>query len=227
MLPAIRVLDRQVRPQPKQKRLICIEPEKQWFLRINSPSKYKPNHPIAKDDCDFLDHDSFVELRQLTVEGAEDTAKRQLRAYMCLGKSELSDARENPKATVEIVNAGQTPAYEVQGRIRIRVGNVPLGIVALVGNPLSPPLESKGLSGPNRKTVFSGRMNNPVTEEQWEGIASEGMALYVVGYLEYRDVFHRKYHLGIKLAAGGPYNDIGDGRWTVCEDGNEEVEIKE
>lgn len=60
----IRVWDRQVRP-PKYKRLICIDGEKQRFLRINSAPKFRPHHQLLAADSDFLDHDSYVELRQL------------------------------------------------------------------------------------------------------------------------------------------------------------------
>lgn len=59
----VRVFDRQTHP-PKLKRLICIVPEKQFFLRINSEPKYRPNHPILAADSNFLCHDSYVELRQ-------------------------------------------------------------------------------------------------------------------------------------------------------------------
>jgi hypothetical protein len=60
----IRVLDRQTNPS-KFKRLICIAPEKQLFLRINSEPKFRPHHPILEIESDFLEHDSYVELRQL------------------------------------------------------------------------------------------------------------------------------------------------------------------
>jgi len=60
----IRVLDRQTNPS-KLKRLICIATEKQFFLRINSKPKFRPNHPILAAESNFLHHDSYVELRQL------------------------------------------------------------------------------------------------------------------------------------------------------------------
>ncbi len=60
----IRVWDRQTHP-PKNKLLICVAPERQLFLRINSEPRYRPNHPILAVESDFLHHDSFVELRQL------------------------------------------------------------------------------------------------------------------------------------------------------------------
>ena len=60
----IRVWDRQVNP-PKFKRLICISSEKQLFLRINSRALFKPHHLLLASESDFLDYDSYVELRQL------------------------------------------------------------------------------------------------------------------------------------------------------------------
>lgn len=59
----VRVFDRQTRP-PKPKRLICIVPDMQFFLRLNSEPKYRPNHPVLAADSNFLRHDSYVELRQ-------------------------------------------------------------------------------------------------------------------------------------------------------------------
>lgn len=60
----IRVWDHQTRP-PKIKRHICVCPEKQLFFRINSEPLWPPHLPLKADACDFLDHDSYVELQQL------------------------------------------------------------------------------------------------------------------------------------------------------------------
>lgn len=61
----IRVWDRAVRP-PKDKIHICVSPERQRFLRINSKPLFKPHHLLLAVNCPFLHHDSYVELRQLT-----------------------------------------------------------------------------------------------------------------------------------------------------------------
>ncbi|TWG90355.1 hypothetical protein L598_000700001120 [Mesorhizobium sp. J18] len=60
----IRVWDRHTRP-PKFKRHICICPQKQLFLRINSRALFPPHMIIRSDGADFLDADSYVELQQL------------------------------------------------------------------------------------------------------------------------------------------------------------------
>lgn len=72
----IRVWDRQTRP-PKTKRLICIAPERQLFLRINSEPKFLPHHRLLASESDFLEHDSYVELRQLIRPLAYDIAQAE------------------------------------------------------------------------------------------------------------------------------------------------------
>ncbi len=69
----IRVWDRFTRP-PKRKRLICICPESQKFLRINTKAVFPPHYIIRGDGADFLDHDSFVELQQMVRPYASDIA---------------------------------------------------------------------------------------------------------------------------------------------------------
>lgn len=60
----VRIWDRSTTPE-KVKRHICICPDAQLFLRINSKAYWPPYHVLYADECDFLDHDSHVELQQL------------------------------------------------------------------------------------------------------------------------------------------------------------------
>lgn len=98
----IRVWDRQTIPA-KLKRAICVAPGKQYFLRINSEPKFKPNHPILKSESDFLDHDSYVELRQLVRPFAYDIQQLEL-----LGR--LTDAQA--KSLVEAAQCAKTLPQE-------------------------------------------------------------------------------------------------------------------
>lgn len=59
----ILVWDRETHP-PKHKLLICVDREKQHFLRINSKPHWQPNHLLLAAESSFLEHDSYVELRQ-------------------------------------------------------------------------------------------------------------------------------------------------------------------
>jgi hypothetical protein len=69
----IRVWDRGTHP-PKFKRHICVCPERQLFLRINSKAFFPPHMIIRAEGADFLDTDSFVELQQLVRHYAQEIA---------------------------------------------------------------------------------------------------------------------------------------------------------
>jgi hypothetical protein len=72
----LRVWDHLTHP-PKTKRHICVSPEEQLFLRINSEPAFPPHALLRADQSSFLEHDSYVELQQLHrllayhIEGAE------------------------------------------------------------------------------------------------------------------------------------------------------------
>jgi hypothetical protein len=60
----LRIWDRNTKPK-KHKIHICVCPDRQLFLRINSNPVFRPAHPISKTANRFLHHDSYVELQQL------------------------------------------------------------------------------------------------------------------------------------------------------------------
>jgi hypothetical protein len=58
-----------------------------------------------------------------------DTAKRQLRAYVCVKGAEIIlDPRNAPKVTVPITNFGKTPAYNVRQWVSIWIAEHPLNV---------------------------------------------------------------------------------------------------
>jgi len=60
----IEIFDPWTRP-PKHKWHICVCDQRHLFLRINSRPLWPPHHPLAAARNTFLEHDSYVELRQL------------------------------------------------------------------------------------------------------------------------------------------------------------------
>lgn len=61
VLDVILIDDETVRP-PKPKYVVCIEPDRGWFYRINSKGHWRPCVPLIRvPDHMFLDHDSFIE----------------------------------------------------------------------------------------------------------------------------------------------------------------------
>jgi hypothetical protein len=69
----LRIWDRSTKP-PKPKIHICVSPDRQFFLRINSDRVFEPVHPISRSANPFLHHDSYVELRQL-IRNANDVIR--------------------------------------------------------------------------------------------------------------------------------------------------------
>ena len=110
----IRVLDRQTRPS-KQKRLICIVPEKQWFLRINSEPKFRPHHPLLAAETDFLSHDSYVELRQFIRPFAYD-----LQSADKLGRL----TRHQAKGLIEAVHKSKALSQDHKDLIAERLATI-------------------------------------------------------------------------------------------------------
>jgi hypothetical protein len=60
----IEIFDPRTEPK-KPKWHICICDSRGLFLRINSKPLWPPHYQLLADRNDFLDHDSYVELRQL------------------------------------------------------------------------------------------------------------------------------------------------------------------
>jgi hypothetical protein len=60
----IRLWDRFTRPA-KEKRHLCVCPEKRLFLGINSRPTFPPHLLLRVEETSFLDHDSYLQLQQL------------------------------------------------------------------------------------------------------------------------------------------------------------------
>lgn len=58
------IWDRHTTPH-KPKIHICVCPERQRFLRINSRPLFRPHHKLLKKDNGFLEHDSYVSMKNL------------------------------------------------------------------------------------------------------------------------------------------------------------------
>ncbi|MFC3691301.1 hypothetical protein [Chenggangzhangella methanolivorans] len=99
----VRIWDRSTTPE-KVKRHICVCPEAQLFLRINSKAYWPPYHVLYADECDFLDHDSYVELQQLWHH-----VRSEVRSVEIIGRltSRQTDALCESAAAAPTLNANQ------------------------------------------------------------------------------------------------------------------------
>ena len=77
----IRLWDRHTNPE-KPKIHICVCPERQRFLRINTKPIFRPHHKLLKKDNPFLDHDSYVSLISMVRHMAYEIGRAQLKGHL-------------------------------------------------------------------------------------------------------------------------------------------------
>jgi hypothetical protein len=133
---------------------------------------------------------------------AENTAKQQLRAYICMDTAELRFVNSQLSAIVNFKNSGQTPAHEVQGWVGADITSHPLAKV------LSKPLNAgliypKNTVGPGTGIQFMSR-RIPLTEIDILAMFTPQTTFFAYGQLTYKDVFGDQWHTSFRLIAGGP-----------------------
>jgi hypothetical protein len=158
------------------------------------------------------------------VRGAEDTAERQLRAYVSVDKARVIgvNGSQQPKAHVVIKNYGQTPAYELLHWTGMEVetwphpDNFDFVLGTLAKHTLGPGAfihgyQDRFLKGPPRA----------LTTEQHAGLRDKSMALYVFGEIRYKDAFRKTRFTKYKMMIGGPVGMDESGALVTCEEGND------
>ena len=110
-----KILDRQVRPA-KWKRLICVSEQPRRFLRINSDPQWRPHMKILRAECNFLDYDSYVELRELVRVGPTEFRDAVARPDNPIGRLTDEMARQ-----IEL-EAQRAPTLSDENRRLVREG---------------------------------------------------------------------------------------------------------
>lgn len=154
---------------------------------------------------------------------AEDTTKRQLRAYICMDTAEVEFSTGQPIANVHFKNCGQTPAYEVHGWVGVEVRPHPLQSPLPVRDDIAKP---KTTVGPGVGFGYPGRRKSQMfTKEELSKIGAGPLTtFYVYGRVDYRDAFGGYWYTTVRLIAGGEaglrVSTLTDGsiRWSLCPD---------
>jgi hypothetical protein len=152
------------------------------------------------------------------IEGAEATAKRQLRAYIHVSEARCGDFGF-PTAIymINYTNTGQTPAYDVYSSI----------VIKLTAFPLSEPLEmvgdgTKGITTIGRDGEGHARIEAPraLTGEEYAAIRDGKAAIFVFGVISYRDVFGDNWTTQYRYYVGGDQGIRTDGFLASHSEGN-------
>ena len=137
----------------------------------------------------------------LQLRHSEDTAQRQLRAYIFVIKGIVQNVEAGKRAEVviHIKNTGQTPAYDLQSWAAVDADDLPR---------LKPFFSNWGFETSGRKspvgpgeasTVFLETLN-PVLPDTITRMKSKRRAIWAYGQIRYRDAFNQS--LMDQLSAG-------------------------
>lgn len=126
---------------------------------------------------------------------AENTAKRELRAYVCIDSSEMRFRTGIPVVRVVIRNCGQTPAYKTHGWIAVEISDyLPTPVL---GKPNDAGIQlSSSVVGPGGTVELEGRPTKRATQTDYSDVASGARTVFAYGFIGYEDAF-------------------GDSRWTT------------
>lgn len=159
----------------------------------------------------------YVATRDL-VKGTEESAKRQLRAYVHIDDTRGPDLTKDCPYWFEffVKNGGKTPAYAVRQWTGFTLGPYPLN--QPLPSPTTPPRYAAIVNADGRVKV-QGEISQYSADEVMR-IQAEDTRLYVFGRIIYRDVFGSNWETNFRMMYGGRDAARGQGM-LFCEEGND------
>ena len=135
------------------------------------------------------------------VTGADETARRQLRAYVHVSEAKFADfGFPGGIYMVNYTNTGQTPAHDVYSSIALHFGEFPLSEeLKAVGSG------TKGMITLGRDGEGHARIEAPrgLSAEEFGAVRDGKSAVFVFGVISYRDVFGNKWTTQYQYYVGG------------------------
>lgn len=145
---------------------------------------------------------------QASVKEAQETAKRQLRAYLSVGIGPGISQDRNLRLRYEgkpvVFNSGDTPAHKVRLWTKAAVLPTP---APLEGEFVSGEPTGEGTIGAKQSAFLSGVVDVLVDDSEVEKIERGQKALYVWGLVQYEDTFGSKHSTRFCHQYLGPPND--------------------
>ena len=154
------------------------------------------------------------------VEGAENTAQRQLRAYVSVALAEIIDLKAGftPVAHLRVKNSGQTPAYDLTA-----IGGIAMGeSFDKLPSPTGPSAMSRSTLHASAITDQFHRTPRPLTPDEMAALVAGTITLWVYGEFRYRDTFTIQRFTKYRFQVGGTAGVHGN-NMTICEEGNHET----
>jgi hypothetical protein len=153
------------------------------------------------------------------VEGAEDTAQRQLRAYLCAVGCRMKkfEVGKEVVATVTIENTGQTPAYDTTVVTTIEFRSLPIKENLILERPTQ---LSRTTVGRDQK-ILPSAYGRRLTQEEYFAVLNGDAAIFVYGQVKYRTAFGREPTTDFRFFFDDVSLRAADGTLRVATEGNE------
>jgi hypothetical protein len=155
-----------------------------------------------------------------SVETMQDTARRQLRAYVSIDRAWIEFLEPGvPKVTVVVKNAGLTPAHNLRHWIHQWIERYPL--TTQLPTPPNGFVTSSSVLGSGATHNMQIKHPQPIINPSFiDKIGTSEGTIYVYGEIHYKDVFGHEHITKYRLMHGGPEKS-SPGVLSPCEDGNE------
>jgi hypothetical protein len=156
-----------------------------------------------------------------TLKAMQDTAERQLRAYVFAAGAKLTDfsAGKIVRASFVVKNTGQTPAYD-------------LAVIYGMGADFRPPSEKldvdwsafnppRGSVGPGQTTHCYPELSKAISQDLIDQIAAGKAAIWVWGEIRYKDAFNKDRKTRFRFIHEGATKTDPPGLMATDTEGNE------
>jgi hypothetical protein len=152
--------------------------------------------------------------RKLVV-GSEQTAQKQLRAYISMvgGSITLQNNAMFIRIYIQVKNSGQTPAYKVSTWVTHQIRDLPQFDPSFT--EAQPPEQRGGRSIVGPQMPIDLLIDHPITPEEREGINNGIKRIYVWGQIDYTDVFNEPRWTKFRCISGVINGQVG---WTLVPD---------
>jgi hypothetical protein len=164
--------------------------------------------------------ESAASSAERSVEIMQDTAKRQLRAYLSVDRAAIDFPEPGvPRIAVVIKNCGQTPAHEVRHWIHHWI--LPYPLVEELPEAPDGFVMSSALIGAGGVSEMEFTRPDPIEPKHLLPQLGTAMGtIYVYGKVTYKDVFGQEQFMRYRFMFGGP-EPVKAGKLAPCEEGNE------
>lgn len=155
-----------------------------------------------------------------SVRVSRQTAERQLRAYLNYFNGRVMNfGKPGAYVRAQVVNRGQTPAYEV--RLRQSAVLAPLPLTEPLRHGPEKKLTNAGVLQPGDDFGLTVTVTPDLTEEQAKAVNDGAAAIYFFGEIEYRDAFGQFRWSRYRMMLRGDFKENPAHGLVVCEEGND------